>query len=153
MMNLLALCKVHDVIGRLDYEYCCAHHRSKTYQFDDFLTTWYNRLGVGQAGAEHTDMSVRLTRDVEKYQVRRCQCYSVTGCVLSLPSVQERNLGYAETESWLKSNIMTSASRIVHIAHILCTYFLRKQKLRDFFHYFSLLLFRSLRSGSVGLKR
>eukprot|EP00117_Sycon_ciliatum_P036543 scpid1236/ scgid27488/ Cytoplasmic dynein 2 heavy chain 1; Dynein heavy chain isotype 1B len=57
--------------------------RSKTYQFDDFLTTWYNRLGVGQAGAEHTDMSVRLTRDVEKYQVLAPLLKYVRGEVLS----------------------------------------------------------------------
>ncbi|XP_063970614.1 cytoplasmic dynein 2 heavy chain 1 [Lytechinus pictus] len=42
--------------------------RSKTYQFDDFLTTWAEKLKSGGPDVEHTVMTVRLTKDIDKYK-------------------------------------------------------------------------------------
>ena len=52
--------------------------RSHTYQFDDFLASWMDRLKDGLDG-EHTTVTVRLQKEVDKYQVSACRCngYSV----------------------------------------------------------------------------
>ena len=47
---------------------CCYNPRSHTYQFDDFLASWMDRLRDGIDG-EHTTVTVRLQKEVDKYQV------------------------------------------------------------------------------------
>ena len=46
----------------------CFDPRSHTYQFDDFLASWMDRLKDGLDG-EHTTVTVRLQKEVDKYQV------------------------------------------------------------------------------------
>ncbi len=47
-------------------------NRSRTYQFDDFLAMWTEKLRSDEQ--EATVMTVRITRDVDKYKVRKpCQ--------------------------------------------------------------------------------
>ena len=45
--------------------------RSKTYQFDDFLTTWTEKLKSGGPDVEHTIMTVRISKDIDKFKVNR----------------------------------------------------------------------------------
>ena len=42
--------------------------RGHTYQFDDFLASWMDRLKDGLDG-EHTTVTIRLQKEVDKYQV------------------------------------------------------------------------------------
>ena len=42
--------------------------RGHTYQFDDFLASWMDRLRDGLDG-EHTTVTIRLQKEVDKYQV------------------------------------------------------------------------------------
>ncbi|XP_071483964.1 LOW QUALITY PROTEIN: cytoplasmic dynein 2 heavy chain 1-like [Diadema antillarum] len=43
--------------------------RSKTYLFDDFLTLWAEKLRSGGPDVEHTVMTVRLSKDIDKYKI------------------------------------------------------------------------------------
>ena len=47
---------------------CCLLARSHTYNFDDFLASWMDRLKDGLDG-EHTTVTVMLQKEVDKYQV------------------------------------------------------------------------------------
>lgn len=42
------------------------HLRSRTYQFDEFLMTWADKL---KASGEPTVLTVRLQKDIDKFQV------------------------------------------------------------------------------------
>ena len=47
--------------------------RGHTYRFDDFLASWMDRLKDGLDG-EHTTVTVRLQKEVDKYQVSQSIC-------------------------------------------------------------------------------
>ena len=66
------------------YIYVCAIYelllcRGHTYHFDDFLASWMDRLKDGLDG-EHTTVTVRLQKEVDKYQVSQSVCNFRNAC-------------------------------------------------------------------------
>ena len=64
--------------------YYILYLRSKTYQLDDFLGMWAEKLrGSGEDEIEHTMMTVKLSKDIDKYKVRICSCLTLS-CTIYL---------------------------------------------------------------------
>ena len=70
IMSVILICNIPEISTYLIFT--C--FRSRTYQFDDFLAQWTEKLRGGEQ--EATIMTVRLTKDVDKYKVRSIKMFS-----------------------------------------------------------------------------
>ena len=77
IMTVVLIFYIHEI----SIYFISTYFRSRTYQFDDFLAQWTEKLRGGEQ--EATIMTVRLTKDVDKYKVRQ-----VSKCSLNF----EKNL-------------------------------------------------------------
>ena len=70
-MNIILISYIHEI----SMYFISTYFRSRTYQFDDFLAQWTEKLRGGEQ--EATIMTVRLTKDVDKYKVRQVSKFSL----------------------------------------------------------------------------